>query len=261
MHAGSDVPEREITSNFSTNGFIGKFVTYSGKEAHAGAAPEGGVNALNAALIGMNGVHAQRETFEDEDAVRVHPIITKGGDGVNVVPSDVQMESYVRAKTIEAVKSANGKVNRALEAGAMSIGGNVEINDYPGYMPLRTDQTMVEMYDQNAVQIVGDDVLTEGTTHLAGSTDMGDVTQILPGIHPWIGGFEGSIHSREFRVVDEEMAYIIPAKITACTLIDLLSDEQTIETIQKVRDEKPSAEEYLSNIREMRCDIESSYMD
>ncbi|WP_338727625.1 amidohydrolase [Haladaptatus sp. DJG-WS-42] len=261
MHAGSDEPERVITSNFSTNGFVGKFVTYTGKEAHAGAAPEEGINALNAAMIGMNAVHAQREVFKDDDAVRVHPIITNGGDGVNVVPSDVRMESYVRAKTVEAVTEANETVNRALTSGALAVGGDIEINDFPGYMPLRTDQTIVSAYDENARKLVGEDVITPGRPHITGSTDMGDVTQILPGIHPWTGGFEGSVHSREFGVVDEEMAYILPAKITACTLVDLLTDESAMETLRAAKAEKLSSDEYLSMVRSIRADVVESYRD
>ncbi|WP_336361042.1 amidohydrolase [Haladaptatus sp. ZSTT2] len=261
MHAGSDEPDRVITSNFSTNGFVGKFVTYTGKEAHAGAAPEEGINALNAAMIGMNAVHAQREVFKDDDAVRVHPIITKGGDGVNVVPSDVRMESYVRAKTVEAVTEANETVNRALTSGALAVGGDIEINDFPGYMPLRTDQTIVSAYDENARELVGEDAVTPGRPHITGSTDMGDVTQILPGIHPWTGGFEGSVHSREFGVVDEEMAYILPAKLTACTLVDLLTDTEAMDTLRAEKAEKLSSDEYLSMIRSIRADVAESYRD
>ncbi|WP_101297370.1 amidohydrolase [Halegenticoccus soli] len=260
IHAGSDVPERRITSDFSTNGFVGKFVTYRGKEAHAGAAPEEGVNALNAAVLGANAIHAQRETFPDEDAVRVHPIVTKGGEGVNVVPSEVTMESYVRARTVDAMVDANAKVNRALASGAMAVGGEIEIEDYPGYMPLRTDPTIVEAYDRNVRSILGEGVLTEGNPHLAGSTDMGDVTQIVPGIHPWVGGFEGSVHSREFRVVDEEMAYVLPAKITACALVDLMTDAESRRALRRAREAKPSPEEYLERIRAFRGDVTESYL-
>ncbi|MCJ7732815.1 amidohydrolase, partial [Candidatus Bathyarchaeota archaeon] len=69
----------------SNNGFIGKLVHYIGKEAHAGGAPHKGINALNAAMMGLMGIHANRETFRDEDTIRVHPIITKGGEIVNNV--------------------------------------------------------------------------------------------------------------------------------------------------------------------------------
>jgi len=261
MHAGSDTPERTITSDFSTNGFVGKFVTYRGTEAHAGAAPEEGVNALNAAMLGMNAVHAQRERFRDEDHVRVHPIITRGGDGVNVVPAEVTMESYVRAASVEAVADANESVNRALASGAMGVGGDVEIEDYPGYMPLRTDETIVAFYDENARDIVGPDAVTAGTPHLSGSTDMGDITQLVPGIHPWTGGFEGAVHARDFRVVDEEMAYVIPAKLTACTLVDLLTSPEAMAAVREAKAEKRSREEYLDAVRSLRTTTTESYRD
>ncbi|POG53640.1 amidohydrolase [Haloferax marisrubri] len=261
MHAGSDTPERTVTSDISTNGFVGKFVTYRGTEAHAGAAPEEGVNALNAAMLGMNAVHAQRERFRDEDHVRVHPIITRGGDGVNVVPAEVTMESYVRAASIEAVSDVNESVNRALAAGAMGVGGDVEIEDYPGYMPLRTDETLVAFYDENARDIVGPDAVTAGTPHLSGSTDMGDITQLVPGIHPWTGGFEGAVHARDFRVVDEEMAYVIPAKLTACTLVDLLTSPEAMAAVRAAKAEKRSREEYLDAVRSLRTTTTESYRD
>ena len=260
VHAADDTPERQVTSAFSTNGFVGKFVTYEGKESHAGAAPEEGVNALNAATMGINGIHALRETFADEDSVRVHPILTNGGSGVNVVPGEATMESYTRARTVEAVREANADVNRALEAGAMAVGARVEIEDYPGYMPLRTDDAMVEAFDANVEAELGADALVGDRPHLSGSTDMGDVTQLVPGIHPWVGGFEGNVHSREFRVADEEMAYVIPAKLTAATVVDLLADRETVEGILAAKEGKKSREEYLAELRAMRADVVGDYL-
>jgi amidohydrolase len=261
VHAADDTPERRVTSAFSTNGFVGKFVTYEGRESHAGAAPEEGVNALNAATMGINGIHALRETFADEDSVRVHPILTNGGSGVNVVPGEATMESYTRARTVEAVREANADVNRALEAGAMAVGARAVVEDYPGYMPLRTDDAMVEAFDANVEAELGTDALVGDRPHLSGSTDMGDVTQLVPGIHPWVGGFEGNVHSREFRVADEEMAYVVPAKLTAATVVDLLSDRETVERILAAKEAKKSREEYLAELRAMRADVVGDYLD
>ena len=86
-------------------------------------------------MLAINNIHAQRETFSDHDRIRVHPIITKGGDIVNVVPSDVRIESYVRGRTISGILDANKKVDRALKAGAMAVGADVNIKDIPGYLP------------------------------------------------------------------------------------------------------------------------------
>ncbi|GAA0250284.1 amidohydrolase [Haladaptatus pallidirubidus] len=260
IHADADTPEREILTRSSTNGFIGKFVTYRGRSSHAGAAPEEGVNALNAAMLGMNAVHAQRETFADEENVRVHPILTKGGEGVNVVPADVRMESYTRAKSIQAVNGANDSVNRALESGAMAVGADISIEDYPGYLPFQTDKTMIEIYETNAVDELGSDAIDTHNPHTTGSTDMGDITQIIPGIHPMIGGFEGTPHTPEFQAVDDEMAYIIPAKLTACMIVDLLANSKTKEKIRQQKEQKYSPEDYLTLIREMRRSVTGEYL-
>lgn len=260
MHASGSTPDREITSNFTSNGFMGKFITYTGKTAHAGAHPEKGVNALNAATVGLTGIHTQRETFKDDNHVRVHPIITKGGEGVNNVPSEVTLESYVRASTLESIKNANKKVNSALKGGAMSTGANIEINDFPGYLPLNSNQKMVEIYNKNTERVIGEKGIVKEKPHISGSTDMGDITQIIPGIHPWTGGFKGDLHSSDFKVVDKEMAYIIPAKIFVRTIIDILSDKKAINAIFEDLKEKKSKDKYLNDIRNMKNNIVKTYM-
>src|SRR4030065_2897658 len=126
-------PAKKVLIGAPHNAVLAKFIRYQGKESHAGGAPHFGINALNAAMLGMIGIHAQRETFRDEDCIRVHPIITRGGDLVNVVPADVRIETFVRGRRGEAVQDANKKVNRALQAGAMAIGAEGEITDLPGY--------------------------------------------------------------------------------------------------------------------------------
>ncbi|WP_049980880.1 amidohydrolase [Halolamina rubra] len=261
IHAASETPEREVSSDFSSNGFVGKTVQYEGRESHAGGAPEEGVNALNAAMAGMNAVNANRETFPDEEHVRVHPIVTKGGDGVNVVPADVRMESYVRAKSVDAIEDANETTNRALESGAMAVGSDVTIEDFPGYLPLRTDETLVAAFDDNAREVIGEDAVHGEHQHVTGSTDMGDVSQIVPAVHPWTGGFEGSAHSTEFGAVDEEMAYLLPAKVTASMVVDVLADPEKREAIREAKAGKRSTDEYLEIVREMRNTREGSYMD
>lgn len=213
--------EEKLSVSGSNNGFIGKLIRYIGKEAHAGGAPHKGVNALNAAMLGLMGIHAQRETFKDEDHIRVHPIITKGGEIVNNVPADVRLESYVRGKTIEAIKSANEKVNRALKAGATAVGGEVDINDLPGYMPYRRDESLDGLIQQNCYNTVGEDEV-KIREHSTGSTDMGDISCIMPTSSFGMGGVEGEGHSRTYKVVDPYIEYVLPAKILGLTCIDLL---------------------------------------
>ncbi len=223
MFHALDLGEDKALIGPVSNGFIGKKVKFIGKESHAGSAPEEGINALNAAMLAMNNIHAQRETFKDSDRVRVHPIITKGGDIVNVVPADVRMESYVRARTVEGMLDSNTKVNRALKAGAMAVGAEIEITEIPGYLPILRYENMDEIFKGNLEELGLAGKIVEGGD-FTGSFDFGDVSHLMPTLHPMIGGIKGSLHTREFQITDEELAYIVPAKAMAMTVVDLLFD-------------------------------------
>ncbi len=223
MFHALDLGEDKALIGPVSNGFIGKKVKFIGKESHAGSAPEEGINALNAAMLAMNNIHAQRETFKDSDRVRVHPIITKGGDIVNVVPADVRMESYVRARTVEGMLDSNAKVNRALKAGAMAVGAEIEITEIPGYLPILRYENMDEIFKGNLEELGLAGKVVEGGD-FTGSFDFGDVSHLMPTLHPMIGGIKGSLHTREFQITDEELAYIVPAKAMAMTVVDLLFD-------------------------------------
>jgi amidohydrolase len=244
-HAITEDPGKAMFIPASSNGFVGKTARFLGKTAHAGYAPDKGINALNAFNLALSAIHAQRETFRDDDCVRVHPILTKGGEGVNNVPQDVRTEMYVRAKTVEAIKHVSQKVDRALKAGAMGIGAKVEIVNNPGYLPLIQEQTLTDLWVQNSAELIGREHV-HFTGHSGASTDMGDITHLIPGIHPFSGGFQGSLHSSDFQITDEEMAYLIPAKLYAMTVIDLLAnDAQSAK--QVIQDFRPkfSKTEYL----------------
>ena len=223
IHLSIPKDGKKATVGGTSNGFLAKLVRYMGKEAHAGGAPHLGINALNAALLGLMGIHAQRETFRDEDSIRVHPIITRGGDLVNVVPADVRLETYVRGRTMEAILGANKKVNRALRAGAEAIGARVEITELPGFLPVLNHPPLAEIFLTNLGEIIGPEAIGP-ETHGGGSTDMGDVMHLLPGIHPYIAAAQGRGHSEDYRIADPELAYIVPAKALALTAIDLLVD-------------------------------------
>ena len=203
----------------SNNGRFGKTARYIGKAAHAGGAPHMGVNALYAAQIGLMAINALRETFRDDDAIRVHPIMTHGGSQVNVIPGEARIESYVRGKTIEGIRDASAKVDRALKAGALALGAAVEIDTWPGYLPLECDTTMAARFRENADVLVGE-CRTAG--HRAGCTDMGDVSQIMPVLHPYMGGASGTGHAADYRISDPGLAYVAPAKALAAMVVDLM---------------------------------------
>ncbi len=246
-----EMDEKDVIVGPEGNGFIGKNVNFVGREAHAGSAPEEGVNALNAAMLAMNNIHAQRETFPDDERVRVHPIITKGGDIVNVVPSDVRMETYVRARTLDGLTEANEKVNRALRAGGDAVGAEVKIEEIPGYLPMINTGDLDEIFADNAANLTDEEKIQRGAS-FAGSFDFGDLTHIMPGLHPLVSGVRGSIHSREFEIEDREKAYLLPAKVMAMSAIDLLYGEA--EKADRIIDKfEPvlSKEEYIDFLEEI----------
>jgi amidohydrolase len=207
----------------SNNGCLVKTIRYIGKAAHAGGAPHMGINALYAAQIGMAAVNAIRETFRDEDTIRVHPIITHGGSQVNVIPGDVRLETYVRGRTVEAILEAERKVDRAFRAGALALGARVEIETLPGYLPMRCDPIMAEHFRAIMAGLVGDEHYCR-IGHRTGSTDMGDLSQVMPILHPYIGGARGTGHAADFEIVDEHLAYLGPAKALAAMVVDMLAD-------------------------------------
>ena len=212
-------------------GFMGKLVRYIGKEAHAGGAPHLGINALNAAQIGLAAVNANRETFQDKDTIRVHPIITKGGDLVNVVPADVRIETYVRGGNMEAILDASAKVDRAFKAGADAVGAKCEITNLPGYLLPYESEELKDVVWENMHALMGDSAVRNGS---GGSTDAQDLSQIIPVVHMRIGGAKGIGHGANYEIVDKEMAYITAAKILATTAIDLLAEGAVLG--QKVKD-------------------------
>ncbi len=210
-------PQRELKKASiaaSNNGCIVKTVRYMGRASHAGGAPHMGVNALYAAQIGLAAINAIRETFKDEDSIRVHPIITHGGSQVNVIPADVRIETYVRGKSVEAILDANVRVDRALKAGALALGAQVEIETLPGYLPL---------------------------------FNHGDLSHVMPTLHPYLGGASGTGHGADFTITDPKLAYIENAKQLALMAVDMLWDDaQAAKEIIGAFKPRLSREAYLA---------------
>ena len=211
----------------SENGCAVKQITFFGRAAHAGAAPHLGTNALYAAQVALAAINALRETFPDADCTRVHPIITRGGDIVNVIPHEVTMETFVRGANLEAIARAEAKVDRALRAGAMALGASVEIANLPGYMPLTNCQALADLCARNAHPLFGEgSVVYEG--HRPGSTDMGDLSRIMPVLQPQMAGMVGSNHAEDWAVADLDGAYIDPGILMSHMVIDLLWDDAAV---------------------------------
>lgn len=223
VHAHGNDGEAMVAVDGGSLGFVAKTIDFYGKATH-GSTPYEGVNALNAATLALACIHAQRETFRDEDKVRIHPIITNGGELVNVVPANATIETYVRAASFEAIKDASMKVDRAVEGAAYAVGAKSKVKNFKGYLPLKQSVKLSEVFAENAKNFVPEDRIYHGI-NMTGSSDVGDLSHLIPTIQPTVGGFVGALHSAEFKASDKYLAYVIPAKIMAYTVIDLLADE------------------------------------
>ena len=239
-------------------GFMNKNITYKGVSAHAGGSPWEGKNALYAATCGINAVNAIRETFKENDAVRVHPIITNGGAIVNAIPETVTIESYVRGNSFDAIIDANQKVNSALVGGALSLGTNIEIKDAFGYAPLNNDDNMISLAKEAAEIAVPEENFKYTNICTSASTDMGDLSSIMPVVHPYAGGSVGTSHGNNYCIADPEKACIKNAK-WQLTMLNLLLRDDAKRAKQIITEFKPlfaTKNEYLSYIDSLSSDGE-----
>ena len=202
----------KYATNLGSIGCVAKSVIYKGRAAHAGGSPYRGINALYAATCGLNAVNAIRETFKDNDTIRFHPIITDGGSMVNAIPERATIETYVRGHSFEAILHENKKINRALIGAALSLGANVEIIDSPGYAPLHNSEDMIDLAKAAYDEMFGDGEFVVRREYSTGCTDMGDLSSIMPVIHPYSGGAKGTSHGADYYIVNPERACVDSAK-------------------------------------------------
>ena len=181
--------------------------------------------------------------------VRLHGILTKGGAAVNSIPADVRYEGRVRGKNASVISDGNAKVDRCFKAGALALGAKVNIVTIPGYLPMINNPTMNDLFKDNASSLVGGSsvVVHRADRNRGGSTDMGDLSQVMPAIHPYTGAATGAGHGTNYIVRDYIQGVVNPAKAMAMMVVDLLAGDA--EKAKEVISQSPprmSKRQYLS---------------
>jgi amidohydrolase len=203
-------------------------VRYHGEAAHAAAFPHKGRNALDAAVLGYMNIAALRQHIKPNE--RIHGIFTHAGDKPNIVPSFAAAEWYVRSPTLKSLEKLKPRVVACLEAGAQAAGCEIEIEwQDPAYADMVDNRTMLDLYTANAATTGRTliDPSAGGGEQVVGSTDMGNVSYVVPSIHPMIKVAPAhlSIHTPEFAEytasADGDQAVIDGAKAMAMTVADL----------------------------------------
>lgn len=222
FHAATD-KEGLFKITKGSNGCITKHFEYLGVAAHAGGEPHLGVNALYAASLGLAACNALRETFQEKDYVRYHPIINQAGVAANAIPALASLDTYVRAASLPAMLAVNKKINRAIGASGAALGAKVKIYDRPGNLPLVCDKNLTDGVEKIIGDIFGANQITvdEWCTQ---STDVGDISSLMPVIQHHCMGAAGTQHGADFYIADREKSLMNPAIVLLCMVHDLLKD-------------------------------------
>jgi amidohydrolase len=210
-------------------------VEYRGKAVHASVAPEQGINALDALVTAYQSVAQLRQHIRRD--ARIHGIITHGGSAANIVPERAAGIFYVRAMHPKYLQDLKARVRACFEAGALATGCELTMDWHEDleYAPLKNNRPMVEAYRRNGESL--------GTQFLdlqnisTGSTDMGNVSQVVPSIHPTFG--VGQLifnHTPEFTgaaATDAAHASMLKtAKTLAMTGVDLALDPDLVKRVK-----------------------------
>lgn len=202
-------------------------VSYRGKSAHAAAYPQQGINAADAFTIAQVAVGLLRQQLPP--TVRVHGVMTNGGEAPNAIPAHTEGRWYVRAESLSQLAETEEKVWRCFEAGALATGASLEISpESKPYAEFRTYQPALDAYIRNAEHLgrVFDQDSPARAMNRA-STDMGNVSQVVPAIHPYIGinSAPALNHQPEFAAHcvggDAEKALLDAATALAWTALDI----------------------------------------
>jgi len=201
-------------------------VEFFGQPAHASAEPHKGVNALEAMILAFTSVNSLRQHIKEE--ARIHGIITDGGEAPNIVPAHSAAEFYVRAPDNEYLDELKSKVSNCLLGASTASGARLEYHwDDIAFDSMKNNETLAELFKQN-LESLGRHVEAFNPEFGLGSTDMGNVSQVVPSIHPTIAiaSPEVFIHTQEFASAAASEAghegLIDAAKSMAMTLSDVL---------------------------------------
>lgn len=217
------VEEDFYLGNPACNGYSAERVTVRGKAAHGAIDPWNGVNALSITTSAIQMMGLMRETFREEDHVRLHNVIRKAGDVINSVPDEAIVETKVRAASLDKICEITDMVNRAYAGSAYAFGGKIEMEKLQGYMPIiprAADNALIEAADDLGLNY---HTVQKGDFNNA-CTDVGDLSHLVPVVNFTFKGFEGKLHGADFKITDPEKAYILPAKLLALTVYKLLKN-------------------------------------
>ncbi|RYI30196.1 M20 family peptidase [Bacillus infantis] len=211
---------------------------FFGKSAHAAASPEKGINALDAVLQTFNSINALRQHITSD--ARIHGIIPEGGKAANVVPDYASAQFYVRASSRSYVNELVEKVKACAQGAALQTGAEMKASFYEfSYDDMQTNQQLSDAFTNELIGLGIDPGEIHEDRDGSGSLDMGNVSQAVPSIHPYIKicDEDFACHTHEFREAamssQAQEAMILGAKAMALTGYEILSSEELLQSIRE----------------------------
>jgi amidohydrolase len=223
-------------------------VHYRGKESHAAVAPHLGINAADAVTVTQVAIGVLRQQLAPGQVT--HGIVTHGGQAVNVIPGHATLQYAMRAVESDSLRELEGRMYACFAAGALATGCEYEINEAaPAYAELRPDRWLADVCRQEMRRLGREPVPADVEAGLPlGSTDMGNVTHVLPGIHPIIGVDAGgaTVHQRAFADAaagpSADRAVVEGAVMLARTVVQLAQDAGQRERVLEAQQVRTSGE-------------------
>lgn len=218
---------------------------YIGKPAHAAASPEEGINALDAVIQLFNGINALRQQLKGD--VRIHGIITHGGDAPNIIPEYAKARFFIRASTRTSLNEVTRKVKAVAEGASLATGAKLNVIAFQN----EVDNLLLnKTYDQVFKEVIEDlgETVVAGDRDGIGSTDAGNISQVVPTIHPYIkiGADDLVAHTVPFREAAAsakgDEALITGAKGLALTAFQLITEPELLKSIKQEFLERKTAE-------------------
>lgn len=215
-------------------------VSFQGKTAHAAGSPHEGINALEGVIQTFNAINALRQHLPG--SVRVHGVVARGGEAPNVVPDDGQIRLYVRAPSLPDLEVAAERVRNCARGAAMATGCRLTFREFARtYIDLVANGPLEETFERNLAALGRALSPRVESARGTGSTDMGNVSHVIPAIHPYVAIGERlggpTPHSREFAAASiserGEECLIVAAKALAMTALDLLLSPKTLEAVKQ----------------------------
>ena len=212
-------------------------VEFFGKPAHAAAQPHKGVNALEALILAFNSINSLRQHIRGE--ARIHGVITDGGEAPNVVPAHSAAKFLIRARDYAYLEELKGKVLNCFKGASLASGAELEYNwGGEGYAPLKNNMILAQLFSQN-IESLGRHIEPFDSNFGFGSTDMGNVSQVVPSIHPMVAiGDKAleSIFTKAMSAAASEAGHeglVDAAKAMVMTMVDVLSQPEMLDKIKQ----------------------------